>query len=157
MEFNSGFKGLMSYSNLFLFFTSTTCFVFSGLQQRSNPRHCKVYVCNKLVFDPHVNISRTLLSWYRAEQWLLRNLVFPVISRACSNFLGLNYPITRKDTSQHIQIVGPLSGWGTQPAIYVYGFFIAKLFHGRLTPRAGMEKFGLRKEQRALQNSPCAI
>jgi hypothetical protein len=26
------------------FFTFTTCFVFGGLQKRSNPRHCKVYV-----------------------------------------------------------------------------------------------------------------
>jgi hypothetical protein len=129
--------------------------VFSGLQQRNNPRHCKVYVCNKLVFDPHNNISRTLLSWYRAEQWLLRNLVFPVISRACSNFLGLNYSITRKDTLQHI--VGPVSGWGMQPAIYVCGFCIPNVLHRRLTARADMEKFGVRKEQGALQNFSCVI
>jgi hypothetical protein len=121
----------MSYSNSLSFFTSTMCFVFSGLQKRRNARHCKVYVINLF------SISTIILVKHRAERWLLRNLVFPVISRAGSNFLALNYSITRKDISRYSQTVGPASGWVTQPAIYVYWFCTAKLYTVAWRPEQG--------------------
>jgi hypothetical protein len=49
----------------------------------------------------------------------------------------MNYSITRKDTSRHIQTVGLVFGWDTQPAIYVYGFCIANLFTVAWRPEQG--------------------